>query len=234
MNDRDTIQVLRNIVVEMGLDNVCQNPHAFAGAILDMCDVDDVKLLTTVLRSHYSTKLMDWFRNGGNDAATWMQQKTFLINESGMSVENAESVLGMLWQAMNWQQPKKVERNNTFDQIQKNIPNPGQPKYGIQPIDNDSNMSNGAGYGIEQRPAPMPIGGMIALSIVLIFCTFFICGIPGIVALVKTLNINEAMTYAEQQARYADAKKFGIISLICVIIVVLYIIVSSIAENGVI
>ena len=84
MNNRDTIQILREIIAEMGRDNVCQNPHAFAGAILDMCDVDDVKLLTTVLRSHYSTKLMEWFRNGGNDAATWMQQKAFLINESGM------------------------------------------------------------------------------------------------------------------------------------------------------
>ena len=229
MNDRDTIQVLRNIVVEMGLDNVCQNPHAFAGAILDMCDVDDVKLLTTVLRSHYSTKLMDWFRNGGNDAATWMQQKTFLINESGMSVENAESVLGMLWQAMNWQQPKKVERNNTFDQIQKNIPNPGQPKYGIQPIDNDSNMSNGAGYGIEQRPAPMPTGGMIALSIV----AMLFCFIGGIITLIKTVNINNALTYAEQQARYASAKKWGIASIIIGIVVPVLVLVGQMAQAGV-
>ena len=216
MTNRDTIQILREIIAEMGLDNVCQNPHAFAGAILDMCDVDDVKLLTTVLRSHYSTKLMDWFRNGGNDAATWMQQKTFLINESGMSVENAESVLGMLWQAMDWQQlqplesaSKELVQSLNGDYNAWPASNGYDNGYNNQPASYGYKL-NGAGYEMEQRLVPMPIGSMIALSVV----AFVFFSIGGIVTLVKTLNINNAVTYAEQQARYASAKKWGIISII--------------------
>ena len=106
MNDSGTVQILRKIVEEMGSDNICQNPHAFAGAILDMCDAGEVKLLTTVLRSHYSGRLMGYFRDGGSDAATWTHQKAFLINESGMSVENAERVLDTLWLALDRQRPQ--------------------------------------------------------------------------------------------------------------------------------
>ena len=123
MNDSGTVQILRKIVAEMGRDNICQNPHAFAGAILDMCDVGEVKLLTTVLRSHYSGRLMDYFRDGGSDAATWTQQKAFLINESGMSVENAESVLDTLWQALDRQRPKPAQ------------PGPGPAKQAAPKVD---------------------------------------------------------------------------------------------------
>lgn len=38
--------------------------------------------------------------------------------------------------------------------------------------------------------------------------------VGGIVTLVKTMNINKAMTYAEQQARYVSAKKWGIASIV--------------------
>ena len=75
MIGNDTIQTLRKIVAEMGRDSVCLNPNSFAGAILDICDADDVKLLTNSLRAYYSGKLMDFFRNGSSDAATWAQQK---------------------------------------------------------------------------------------------------------------------------------------------------------------
>ena len=106
MIDSGTIQILQKIVTEMGFDFVCQDPQAFAGAILDMCNADDVKLLTNVLRSNYRVQLMAFFRDGDASAATWAQQKTFLIDESGMSAENANGVLDTLWQAMGWQRPK--------------------------------------------------------------------------------------------------------------------------------
>lgn len=111
MISNDTIQTLWEIVAKMGPDNVCDMPHAFAGAILDTCDANDVKLLTTVLRSHYSTRLMEYFRNGSGDATTWTQQKTFIIDESGMNAENVENVLDALWKAMGWQrpQPSRIE-----------------------------------------------------------------------------------------------------------------------------
>ena len=90
----------------MGRDFVCQNPNAFAGAILDMCPPDDVKLLTNTLRASYGGKLMGYFRDGNNDAATWTQQKAYFLDESGMSEANAEDVLDALWQAMGWNRPK--------------------------------------------------------------------------------------------------------------------------------
>ena len=105
MIDNHTIQTLQGIVAELGSDRVCEEPKAFAAAILDMCDLNDVKLLTNVLRANYGTRLMEYFRSGSGDVGTWTQQKTFLIDESGMSVENAESVLDALWKAMGWQRP---------------------------------------------------------------------------------------------------------------------------------
>ena len=123
MIDRSTVQELQNIVASMGRDNVCQQPHAFAGAILDMCEPGEVKLLTTALRSHYGLKLMSFFLDGNGDATTWTQQKTFLIDESGMSVENAENVLEALWQAMGWQRPKPSR------------PNPEPVKHVVSPKD---------------------------------------------------------------------------------------------------
>lgn len=99
----DDIQILKRIVAELGYKYVCHNPQAFASAILDICDVSDVKQLTNTLRSPYSAKLMAFFLDGRSESATWAQQKTFLIDESGMSTENAETVLNVLWQVMGWQ-----------------------------------------------------------------------------------------------------------------------------------
>ena len=94
---------------------------------------------------------------------------------------------------------------------------------------NSYNMNGGPGYGMEQRPAPMPTGGMIALSIVaILFCT-----IGGIVTLVKTININNAMTYAEQQARYASAKKWGIASIVIGIALSVLVFIGQMAQAGV-
>ncbi len=53
-------------------------------------------------------------------------------------------------------------------------------------------------YGVE----PLPLGGLIAWSVIVIL----FCLIPGVVALVKVLNINKAQTYEEQMARYNNAK----------------------------
>ena len=78
-------------------------------------------------------------------------------------------------------------------------------------------MDNVARYDMDQRPVPRSIGGMIALSIV----AFFFFTIGGIVTLVKTMNINKAMTYAEQQARYASAKMWGIASIAIGIVLII-------------
>ena len=109
MIDGNIIQKLRAIVSQMGRDNVCRNPAAFAGAILDLCDANDVKLLITALRSHYSARLMALFLDGNDDPATWAQQKAFLTEESGMSEENVETVLDAFWQAMDWHRPKPTQ-----------------------------------------------------------------------------------------------------------------------------
>lgn len=103
-----------------------------------------------------------------------------------------------------------------------------QGGYNGQPA-GDYNM-NPYGGGMEQKPAPMPIGGLIALSVV----TIFFCMIGGIITLVKTMNINSAMTYAEQQARYASAKKMGIIFLIIGIIINILYVIGVLAQRGVI
>ncbi|MBP3879252.1 MAG: zinc-ribbon domain-containing protein [Lachnospiraceae bacterium] len=96
----------------------------------------------------------------------------------------------------------------------------GQPAGGY-------NM-NPYGGGMEQKPAPMPIGGLIALSIVAIL----LCTIPGIVTLVKTLNINSALTYADQQARYASAKKWAIVTIIVGAVITVLSFIGGLAQSG--
>ena len=135
MFDIGTIQSLKKIVVDMGFDNVCEHPSAFAGAILDMCNANEVKLLTNVLRSHYSVQLMGFFRNGDSNAATWAQQKAFLIDESGMSVDNAESVLDVLWKAMGWQRPQPTQPNKTESKPAGELPPKVDPKYRKEYVD---------------------------------------------------------------------------------------------------
>ena len=118
--------------------------------------------------------------------------------------------------------------SNYNNQPVNNYNNQPVNNYNNQPMGNGYNMNGGPGYGMEQRPAPMPTGGMIALSIVaILFCT-----IGGIVTLVKTININNAMTYAEQQARYASAKKWGIASIIIGIVLSVLVFIGQMAQAG--
>ena len=145
--------------------------------------------------------------------------------------------------------PQQAQGHDPFDETQAYIPDPGQPGnggynvqpsgdgYNNQPVNNYSgqpemngyNMNPG-GFGMEQRPAPMPTGGMIALSVIAIF----FCTIPGIVTLVKTLNINNAMTYAEQQARYSSAKTWGIVSIVIGAIAAVLSFIGAAAQAGMI
>ena len=119
--------------------------------------------------------------------------------------------------------------NNYNNQLANNYNNQPVNNYNDQPMGNGYGMNGGPVYGMEQRPAPMPTGGMIALSIVaILFCT-----IGGIVTLVKTININNAMTYAEQQARYASAKKWGIASIIIGIVMTVLVFIGQMAQAGV-
>lgn len=119
--------------------------------------------------------------------------------------------------------------SNYNNQPVNNYNNQPVNNYNNQPMGNGYNMNGGPGYGMEQRPAPMPTGGMIALSIVaILFCT-----IGGIVTLVKTININNAMTYAEQQARYASAKKWGIASIVIGIALSVLVFIGQMAQAGV-
>ena len=124
--------------------------------------------------------------------------------------------------------------NNQSDNSYNNQPvnnyndQPGN-LYNNQPAGSGSAVNGGAGYGMGPMPAPRPIGGMIALSIVAIL----FCKIGGIVTLVKTININNAMTYAEQQARYASAKKWGIASIVIGIALSVLVFIGQMAQAGV-
>ena len=138
--------------------------------------------------------------------------------------------------------PQQVQEEDPFDQTQAYIPNQGQPSggnYNSQPAGNGYGNQSAGGYNNQpvsnynnqpvNKPAPMPTGGMIALSIVaILFCT-----IGGIVTLVKTININNAMTYAEQQARYASAKKWGIASIVIGIALSVLVFIGQMAQAGV-
>ena len=146
--------------------------------------------------------------------------------------------------------PQQAQGHDPFDETQAYIPNPGQSANGghdLQPANgghnnqpvNDYNgqsagsgynMYNGGGDGMGQKPAPMPVGGLIALSVI----TIFLCLAGGIVSLIMTLGVNKAMTYEEQQAKYASAKKWVIILLVVSIILNILAIIGRLAQNGVI
>ena len=65
-------------------------------------------------------------------------------------------------------------------------------------------------YSFSQPVPPVSTGGLLAWSIV----TLLLCLIPGIIALVKTVNINKAATVEEQQARMSSAKTWCIIGTV--------------------
>ena len=146
------------------------------------------------------------------------------VNNYGYQPDNSnnnEPVNNYGYQPDNGNNNQPVSQyNNQSDNSYNNQPvnnyndQPGN-LYNNQPAGSGSAVNGGAGYGMGPMPAPRPIGGMIALSIVaILFCT-----IGGIVTLVKTVNINSAMTYAEQQARYASAKRWGIASIVIGIVI---------------
>ena len=70
---------------------------------------------------------------------------------------------------------------------------------------------------IPQPVPPVSTGGLLAWAII----TLFLCTIPGIVALVKTANINKATTVAEQQARMSGAKTWCIIGTVLGILAII-------------
>jgi len=151
MIDRSTVQELQNTVAAMGREKVCRQPHAFAGAILDTCDSGEVKLLTTALRSPYGPKLMSFFLDGSGDAATWTQQKSFLIDESGMSVENAENMLDALWQAMGWQRPKPSRPDP--EPVKKVVTPKAEPDDRVEEVGRDRSETHRVGL-LKRVPDP--------------------------------------------------------------------------------
>lgn len=65
-------------------------------------------------------------------------------------------------------------------------------------------------YYQPQPVTPVPTGGMLAWAII----TLLLCTIPGIVAIVKTVNINKAATVEEQMKRINSAKTWCIVGTV--------------------
>ncbi len=76
------------------------------------------------------------------------------------------------------------------------------------PLKSGASPSRAPGYSSSvydptpQYVTPYPTGGLIAWSIV----TLLLCTIPGIVALVKTVGINNCTTYDAQQKAVSSAR----------------------------
>ena len=109
--------------------------------------------------------------------------------------------------------PQQVQEEDPFDQTQAYIPNQGQPSggnYNSQPAGNGYGNQSAGGYNNQ------PVSNY-----------------NNQVTLVKTININNAMTYAEQQARYASAKKWGIASIVIGIALSVLVFIGQMAQAGV-
>ena len=104
-------------------------------------------------------------------------------------------------------------QQNTYD----------QQSYGQQPY-GQQGMGYGNAYGGFQPVSPIPVGGMIAWSII----TIFLCTIPGIVGLVYTLRINKCTTVEEQQKALKTAKTWCIVGTVLGILSV----IGTLAANG--
>ena len=68
-----------------------------------------------------------------------------------------------------------------------------------------------------QPVPPVSTGGLLAWAII----TLFLCTIPGIVAIVKTTEINKAMTVEEQQSRISSAKTWCIVGTVLGVILLI-------------
>ena len=88
------------------------------------------------------------------------------------------------------------------------------------------NSYGSAPQGYQPYSAPVPAystGGLMAWSII----TLLLCTIPGIVAIVKTTQINKATTVEEQQKTISSAKTWCIVGTILGILAV----IGSLAQN---
>ena len=133
--------------------------------------------------------------------------------------------------------PQQVQEEDPFDQTQAYIPNQGQPSggnYNSQPAGNGynnqqvSNYNNQPVNNYNNQPVDnynnQPINNYNNQPVNNYNNQPMGNG--------KTVNINSAMTYAEQQARYASAKKWGIASIIIGIVMSVLIFVIQMAQAG--
>ena len=95
---------------------------------------------------------------------------------------------------------------------------PQQPVYAQQPVYTQQPV-----YGAAQQVTPVSTGGLLAWAII----SILLCTIPGIVALVKVLGINNSVTVEEQQKKLSSAKTWCIIATVLGALTVL----GSIASN---
>ena len=66
------------------------------------------------------------------------------------------------------------------------------------------------GYNTAQSVTPVATGGLLAWAII----SILLCTIPGIVALVKVLGINNSATVEEQQQKLSSAKTWCIVATV--------------------
>ena len=104
-----------------------------------------------------------------------------------------------------------------------------QPGYDQQQYGQQAQQPSGYGnsYGAYplQPVAPIPVGGMIAWSII----TILLCTIPGIVGLVYTLKINKCTSVEDQQKALKTARIWCIVGTVLGILSV----IGTLASNGV-
>ena len=112
--------------------------------------------------------------------------------------------------------------NSSFSQ-----PGAAQPAYDQQqPQQPQQPAGYGNSYGNYQlQPvAPVPVGGMIAWSII----TIFLCTIPGVVGLVYTLKINKSTSVDDQQKALKTAKIWCTVGTVLGILSI----IGTLAANG--
>ena len=71
-------------------------------------------------------------------------------------------------------------------------------------------LYNGVNPVYRQPVQPIPTGGIIAWAII----TLLLCMIPGIVALVKAIGINNSFSVEEQQQKLSSAKTWCLVGTI--------------------
>ena len=115
-------------------------------------------------------------------------------------------------------QPQAPVPELTFDAPQPTYTPPQAPEAPQQPV-----YTQQPNYGAAQQVTPVSTGGLLAWAII----SILLCTIPGIVALVKVLGINNSVTVEEQQKKLSSAKTWCIIATVLGALTVL----GSIASN---